>query len=208
MHDLDRTQIGLAPESGWNHAGGAVMNEDEQMSLAAEMMEVASEEEFEYFLGDLISKGAKAFGSFISSPTGQALGGVLKGAAKQLLPAAGQALGGLLGGPAGSQIGGQLASAASGMFEAEAEMEEQEWEAANTFVKLATDAVKNAAAAPPNADPATVAHSAVIEAAKVHAPTIVPALMNDASRGHGDVSGRAASGRWVRHGHRIILHGI
>jgi len=208
MHDLDRTQIGLTPESFGPSRGGMVLNEDEQMSLAAEMMEVNSEEEFEDFLGDLISKGAQAVGSFISSPTGQALGGVLKGAAKQLLPVAGQALGGYLGGPSGAQIGGQLGSAASGLFESEAEMEEQEWEAANTFVKLATDAVKNAASAPPGADPVAVAKSAVVEAAKVHAPAIVQALANGASHGLQDPSGRGASGRWVRHGNRIILYGV
>jgi len=208
MHDLDRTQVGLAPDS---YGTAATVNEDEQMQLASDLMEVNSEEEFEDFLGDLISQGAKALGGFISSPTGNALGSVLKGAAKQLLPVAGQALGGFIGGPAGAQIGGQLASAASGMFEAEAEAEEQEWEAANTFVKLATDAVKNAAAAPPGSDPVAVAKSAVVEAAKVHAPAIVPAIANgrQAGRHHGRHHRCGeTSGQWVRDGRKIILHGV
>jgi len=204
MHDLDRTQMGYEAEAYGPMQRGGVLNEDEQTSLAAELMEVNSEEEFEDFLGDLISSGAKAIGGFINSPTGQALGGVLKGAAKQLLPVAGQALGGYLGGPAGAQIGGQLGSAASGLFETE--MEEQEWEAANTFVKLATDAVKTAASAPPGSDPGAVATNAVVEAAKVHAPAIVPAIANGAAM-HGKHH-RRHTGRWVRHGNRIILHGV
>ena len=105
-------------------AGQGVFNENEQMELAAELLEVSSEAEMDQFLGDLISKAGKAIGKFVSSPTGQAIGGVLKGAAKQLLPVAGQALGGFLGGSTGSQLGGQLGSAASDMFEAEAEERE------------------------------------------------------------------------------------
>ena len=205
MHDLDRTQMGgVAPEAYRPMPRGTVLNEDEQAGLAAELMEVTSEEEFEDFLGDLISGAAKTIGGFINSPTGEALGGVLKGAAKQLLPVAGTALGGYLGGPAGAQIGGQIGSAASGMFETE--MEEQEWEAANTFVRLAADAATNAASAPPGADPAAVAKNAVVEAAKVHAPSIVPALASGAAM-H-DCGCHRHTGRWVRHGHRIILHGV
>jgi hypothetical protein len=207
MHDIDRTQVGLAGESYEPHAGGPVFNEDEQTSLAAEMMEIGSEQEFEDFLGDLISKATHAIGGFINSPTGHALGGVLKGAAKQLLPMAGQALGGMVGGPAGGQIGGQLASAASGLFEAE--MEEREWEAANTFVQLSGEAAKNAASAPPGANPMAVAKQAVVEAAKVHAPALVPALAGGPhANGFGPSSGPASSGRWVRHGRKIILHGV
>jgi len=139
MHDLDRTQIGLAGESFETGHGNGVFSEEEQMGLAAEMMEINSEEEFEDFLGDLISKGVQAIGGFIGAPAGQALGGVLKNAAKKLLPMAGQALGGFIGGPAGSQLGGQFGSLVSDSFEAEMEM--QEWEAANRFVKVAGEAV-------------------------------------------------------------------
>ena len=48
----------------------------------------------------------------VKSPVGQALGGILKGAARQALPMVGSALGGYFGGPAGAKIGGQLASGA------------------------------------------------------------------------------------------------
>jgi hypothetical protein len=130
--------------------------------------------------------------------------------AKQLLPVAGKALGTYLGGPAGGQIGGTLGSAAGGLFEAETE--ERDWETANQFVKLATEATKNAAEMGPGGDPHAVAQKAIVEAAKVHAPHLVGHLMG----GHGHHQGcgchhqgeRRHHGRWYRHGERIILVGV
>jgi hypothetical protein len=136
------------------------------------------------------------------------VGGVLKGAAGKLLPMAGSAIGGYFGGPAGAQIGGKLAQTAGGFFglgEA-GESEEREWEAATTFVRLAGDTVKNAAAAPPGANPAQVAQTALAQAAQVHAPGLVgpaPGPMNGGPAGPG--GGR--SGRWIRRGGKIVLFG-
>ncbi len=209
-HDIDRTQVGYAHEneSYAFRPGGQMFNEDEHMNLAAGLMEVNSEEELDNFLGDVISGAAKAVGKFVSSPTGQALGNGLKDVAKQLLPVAGQALGDYVGGGAGGQIGSALGSAAAGLFEAEAE--EQEWEAANTFVKVATDAAKTAASMP-GGDPHAVAKHAILEAVKVHAPHLVGALTGG-HHGAGHCSchheqKRHHSGRWLRHGDRIILYG-
>lgn len=206
MHDLDRTQNGISPDSYRSPAlrAGSVLSEDEQMNLAADLMELSNEEEFEQFLGDLVRKAGSAFGNFIKSPAGQAIGGALKDVAKQALTAGGQAIGQHFG-PQGSQIAGALTSAITSQFEAGDE--EQEWEAANNFVKLGAEAVKNAATAAPG-DPHAVAKNAVIEAAKVHAPHLVPALSNGAMhepQGK-DVKGR--SGRWIRHHNRIILLGV
>jgi hypothetical protein len=208
MHDLDRTQNGSSanPFASPRPRTGTVLNEAEQMDFATDLMELESEEDFENFLGDLISQGAAAAGKFISSPTGQALGGVLKDAAKQLLPVAGQAVGTYFGGPAGGQIGGALGSAASDALEAETEA--QEWEAANTFVKLAADAVNNAAAAPAGANPEAVAQNAVVEAAKVHAPHLIAALSNGRPDRFEAPHRSRRSGRWMRHGRRIILFGV
>ena len=129
--------------------------------------------------------------------------------AKQLLPVAGQALGTYLGGPEGGQIGGQLGSAAGGLLEAETE--ERDWEAAHQFVKLAAQATKNAAEMP-QGDPQTTARNAIIEAAKIHAPNLVPHLMGHGyghegcgCHHHGE---RRHHGRWYRHGERIVLVGV
>jgi uncharacterized protein (DUF697 family) len=211
-HDMDRTQIGFGQETeGFNFPTGETFNENEQLNLAAQLMEVSSEQELEGFLGDIFSNAANAVGGFISSPTGQALGGVLKGVAKQLLPAAGSAIGGRYGGSAGAAIGGQLGQQAADLFEAESG--EQEWEASNTFVKLATDAAKIAAQAPQNANPMAVAKQAVMDAAKVHAPELLKTINSGTAANGGSVStgtgmGAHHSGRWIRHGKRIILLGV
>jgi hypothetical protein len=183
------------------------LSEEEQMGLAAELMEVTNEEEFENFLGDLLSKGVQAVGKLISSPTGQALGGVLKDAAKTLLPVAGTALGTYFGGPLGGQVGGTLGSAAGNLFEAEAEAEEREWEAANVFVRVAVDAVNNAADAPQHANPHDVARHAVAEAMRRQAPFAPWPDGHEQVPTHEGRSKRHA-GSWVRHGRTIVIHGV
>ncbi len=212
-HDIDRTQIGLAPGGGSYapRSNGPVLNEEQHAQMASALMDVNSEEELEYFLGDIISGVANTVGKFISSPTGQALGQGLKAVAKQVLPIAGQALGDYVGGGAGGQIGGALGTAAAGALEMEAE--EMEWEAANTMVKIATDAVKKAAEAPQTANPQAIAKKAIIEAAKIHAPHIVGALTGEGHEGgcgchHPHHHGRHHAGRWYRHGERIVLVGV
>ena len=89
MHDLDRTQNGSSSQSyaSPHPRNQTVLNQDVQMDIAADLMELETEEEFENFLGDLIPLATEAAGgTFINSPTDQALGRVLKDSAKQLLP--------------------------------------------------------------------------------------------------------------------------
>jgi uncharacterized protein (DUF697 family) len=212
MHEFDIPAFPHETES-FEYSYPKVLSESQELELAAELMEVNSEQELEQFLGDLIKKAGGAIGGFIKGPVGQALGGALKGVAKQVLPMAGQALGGMFGGPAGSAIGGQLASAAGGMFGLELEAGEQEFEAATNFVRLAADAVKNAAAAPPNANPHAVAQAAVSQAAQIHAPGLMGpgpepprpgAFGPEPTRPYGG----GHSGRWIRRGGKIVLLGV
>ena len=130
------------------------------------------------FLGDLIKKAGRAVGTFIRSPVGKAVGGWLKGAAKQALPLAGGALGGFVGGPLGAKIGSGLASYAGGALGLEAEMsqEDREFEGAKNFVKLAADAVKSVAAVPPGANPVEAAKAAVRAAVQNAPPDFSVAL--------------------------------
>jgi uncharacterized protein (DUF697 family) len=207
MHEFDIPVFPHETES-YEYSYPRILSESQEMELAAELMEVNNEQELEQFLGDLIKKAGSALGGIIRSPIGQALGGALKGVAKQVLPMAGQALGGAIGGPAGSQIGGQLASAAGSIFGLELEASEQEFEAAQTFVRLAADAVKNAATAPPGANPHMVARDAVTQAAQMHAPGLFanePTGKSGAEPPAG--SGKGHTGRWIRHGNKIILLG-
>jgi uncharacterized protein (DUF697 family) len=202
MHDIDRTQVGHETEQA---PYGYEMEDSE---LVGELMEVQSEEEFEQFLGSLLARAVSAAGGFLSTPTGKALGGLLKGAARQILPVVQQV--------AGSGTTGELEDEDAGM--SEAEMEALELEAAQTFVNLAQEAAVNAAQAPQDADPAAVAHKAVADAAQVHAP----ALLGRPSAGPPPIgqpvrpkpsgcqcsgSARAHGGRWIRRGNRIIVYG-
>ena len=208
MESFDHSQ----PGSSRGYAtttNGHGLSEEQQMDLASHLMELETEEEFENFLSDIISKGVKAVGGFIDSPTGQAVGGALKDAAKTLLPVIGHAVGQRYGGEAGGQILGAAGQFAADQLEAEAEAEEQEWEAANVFVKVVLDTVNNAADAPRHADPHEVAHHAVAHAMRKHAPGAARAWL----RGHHEGAVRNGTrhhrtGHWVREGHNIVVHGI
>src|SRR5262245_3766691 len=102
MHDIDRTQMEFSPElSGFETEqfeflgeqewggeifGEAVLTEADEVELATELLEVSDEAELDQFLGNLIKRAGGAVGKFVSSPVGQAIGGVLKAAAKKALP--------------------------------------------------------------------------------------------------------------------------
>lgn len=229
MHDIDRTQLESNPalenyeqeqyeygefgeygETEWSGEAG-IFNESQAMELAAELLEVSSEEELDRFLGGLIKKAGQVAGKFIKSPVGQQLGGLLKGAAKQALPMVGSAIGGYFGGSGGAKIGSQVASTAGRIFGLELEglsHEDQEYEAAKRFVQFAGTAAKNAALSPQVANPKALAQSAVAAAARQLAPGLVRSSSSVATGGTCSACGRGAmSGRWVRRGSKIILLG-
>lgn len=82
------------------------------------------------------------------------------------------------------------------------EQEDQEFEGATRFVRLAADTVKKAAAAAPGADPRAVAQSAAISAAR----KLAPGLIKKAGGMAGSM-GRGQSGRWARRGNKIVIYG-
>ena len=154
-----------------------------------------------------MKKAAKAGGKFMQSPTGQALGGILKAAAKKALPIVGQAAGGFLGGPAGAALGGKLASLAGQQFGLEVEglsEEDAQFELARQFVRLGGAASVRAAYASPRMDPMSAAQAAMAAAARRHAPGLLGPYADGGSSGW--AGGR--SGRWFRRGRKIILVGV
>jgi hypothetical protein len=197
----------FGPSGGYERPSQG-LSEAEQADLAAELMEVTNEAELEGFLDGLLSKGLGALGKIVGGPTVNALGGVLKDAAKAVLPIAGGALGSLVG-PAGTQVGQALGSAVGNLFEAEAEAEEREWEAANVFVKVSLDALNHAADASPHAHPHQIARHAVDAAMRRHAP-FVHWRHGHHNGHHGagmhDRQRRRHMGSWVRHGNTIVVH--
>jgi len=175
---------------------GSVFSETDELEFAAEFLAVQNEQELDRFLGDLISRAGRAVGTFVRSPTGQALGGILKTAAKQVLPIAGQAIGGAIGGGRGAQLGAQAAAAAGRMFGLELEglsPEDKEFEIAKSFVRFAGETVRTAVTARGPASPPTLAKAAAARAATRYAP----GLLRSATP--------ALSGRWVRHGRNIVV---
>lgn len=154
----------------------APLSEMQEMELASELLEVTSEAELEQFLGGLFKKVASGVGSFMKSGTGKALGGILKNVAKKALPVVGGALGSFVAPGVGTALGSKLGSMASNLFEVELETmneQEAEFEVARRYVRLASTAARNAALAPRNAPPRTVARAAVVSAARKHAPGLV-----------------------------------
>lgn len=254
MHDIDGTQSSLRQneyefnfeteaENGEAEAFEAEayeqegpLGEAETMELASELLEVQSEEELEQFLGSLIQKigstasgAARAIGDFSRTPTGQALVGVLRNAAKEALPAIGTAVGTRYGGPLGGQLGGlagQGLGAALGLELEGLSHEDQHFEVAQGIVRLAGDAAQKAAAMRVTAGtPQQKAKVAFIEAAKTYAPGLIRPVGRNGNggngrqgsedAGYGGGSGRREqhgkrrhSGRWVRRGETLVLMGL
>jgi hypothetical protein len=186
---------------GEAESSGGVFNEQQEMELAAELLEVSNEQELEQFLGGLIGMAGKALGGLVKGGLGKNLGGILKGVAKKALPIAGGALGTFFGGPVGTAVGSSLGSMAGSALGLELEGlsgEDREFEAARQFVKFAGEAVRNALQAPPNADPAVVAHAAASNAGRSYAPGFFG----------GQPPHTSNSGRWMRRGSKIVLFGV
>ncbi len=202
------------------------LNEAQEMELASELLGVSNEAELDHFLGSLISSVGRGLKRFAGSSLGRALGGLLKPLAKKLLPIATGALGTFIGGPLGGVAASQLGNLASRAFGLELEgmsSEDAEFEVARRFVRFASAAAKNAANAPPSADPRTTAQIAVTTAAQQHAPGLLrggvlpvpvaspafpaePAVTSAQAPCHCHHTRR--KGVWVRRGRRILLIGV
>lgn len=209
MHDIDRSFMEAESESFefTGEAEGEVFGEAEVEELASELLTISNESELDQFLGDLIKKAGHAVGHFVKGSVGKSVGGLLKGAAKHLLPMAGSALGNLVVPGLGGMIGGNLASAAGSALGLELEglsQEDQQFEVAKQFVRLAGDCAKTALA-DPGKPPLVAAREAMMKAAQRFAP----GLLNEVGPQSGAASGAARqSGRWVRRGNRIVLYGV
>lgn len=220
MHDLDRTLRSQEPETesydleaqifgeteGDYEDGTYEISEEDEIDLAAELLAVNDEQELDEFFRNLFKK-AKSF-------AGSALKNYLKPLARKALPFAARAVGGFIGGPAGAAIGGKLGSYASTLFEVDFESmdgEVQDMEVARHFVRFASAAANNAAASGGSGDPAAVARTAIVQAAKTHAPGLLrPSRPGANFRTNGGAvsRSRATSGRWIRRDGRIVLLGV
>jgi len=224
MHDIDRIEMEFeseldALESGQFEFeeeadvfgevyGESPFSEGEEMELAAELLEVSSEAEIDQFLGKIFKKVGR-FVRHVARP----LGGVLKGIAKKALPFVGGALGSFIPIPGvGTAVGTALGSAVGNALEVELEgmsFEDQEFEMARRFVRIAGTAAKQAAQAQPSADPQTVVKTAVMNATKQHVPGLMTGMPAPSATPSPTTVGRPGrSGRWIRRGRKIILYGV
>jgi len=217
MHDLDRKDLVFetdvfepALEGSFEEFDGdemevddseGVFDEVEESELASELLAVGDDRELEQFLGGLLKKAAKKLRP-LSNVVRRQVGGLLKSAAKTALPSLAQLAGGAFGGPVGAALASQAGPLLGSMFGMELEglsPEDQEFEAAKQFVKLAGAAIENAANAGGRGSPVQIAKQAVVDAARQHAPGLV-------RRAGGQ--GRQQQGSWYRRGNRIVLVGV
>jgi len=199
--DSFETEEFEAGELGWTAETGAeeVFSEIEEMKLAAALLEVSDEAKLDRFLGNLIGQAGQAVGRFVSSPTGQALSGILKNTAKQALPIVERALSRYVGMDSGTQIGEQHTSEAGRIFGLELEglsPEDKEFEVAKRFVRFGGAAVKHAISTPITADSREMAKKAIVQAAQRHAPGLLRVGLGTPKN----------TGHWRRSGHNIIVN--
>lgn len=220
MHNLDRV---LTQQETFNEASygnheyqGEAMNEYSheynaeyvgefnEAEFAAELLSIGNEAELEQFFGKLFRTVAKGVSSIARSPVGKIIGGALRQAAKTALPALGAALGSAIPIPGvGTALGGMAGRALAGALEMEASglsSEDREFEAAQGVVRLAAEAARAAASAPPGANPNTVASNAIKAAINAMGGY-------SAGRSIGVSARRAPQGRWIRRGNTIVIIG-
>ena len=178
----------------------AVFGEEEELQLAMELLEVASEEELEQFLGNVFKsvwKGVKKVGSTIAK-VAKPLGGALKAMAKTALPFVGGALGSMIPIPGvGTALGSALGRAASNALELEMAAEapaDRELELARRFVRIAGQAARLAADGDGSARAVESALTRALHQQLPHFRSPAPQQEEE-------------SGRWRRRGNRIVVMG-
>lgn len=227
MHDLDRAmfetgEFGYEAEHAEQEEFLEILNEQEhgetnqgesaqlaevdrttlEMELATELLEVQTEDELGRWFGNVVSGAVGAAGRFAQSPTGRALGGIVKKAAGEALPVIGRGIGGYID-PQYADVGERVGKGLGTVLGLELEglsQEDREFEVARAFVRFAGSASRQASKAPPGTPPAAAALAAATAAARHHLPGLQPSL------GSGRTA-RRRSGRWQRRGDTIVIFG-
>ncbi len=183
------------------------LSETEEMELASELLEVASQGDLEQFLDDVFQAAGQAVGNFVRSDAGRALGGILsdslRSAAQQALPVVGRAIGDMAG---AGDLGASAGSAAGPLLGLELE----------GTVRGGPRVRDGPAAGPvrrfrgrrrPRWHPRAYrqpkfARTAASRAARIYAPGLLPRLQGRSTRNW------PRGGRWVRRGRTIVLYGF
>jgi hypothetical protein len=184
------------------------------MALAAELLNVSSDQEFGRLVSGLIKRATNIVGKKGWSHAFGRLRQMLEGLGHQLLPLGGAAVGNLVAPGVGGVVGSSLMSEAGRLFGVETEgmsPEDEQYEIARRYIRLVGAAAQEVAQTPPVAPPEQIAQHALMTAAQQHAPglMIAPIGMSPQPRpyGHRRPRGRR-QGTWTRHGDTIVLHGV
>ena len=183
--------------------GGAT---DREVGLANELLGVSGEQELDRFLGDLVNGAVSAVRQFARTDAGRAVGGVLKSAARNVLPQLGRMAGDAVG-PGAGAVGQRVGRWAANRLEVAPQTEglsaeDREYETARAFVRFAQETAQRAAQAGTAVPAIVAARQAARDAARTHLPGLL--RPGDGPR----FAAPAAQGRWVRHGNRIVILGL
>jgi hypothetical protein len=183
------------------------LSDVDQAELAVDLLNVANETELDRFIDRLMHRTSQAVGGRIREPVAQGLKDIFRTSAAKAMPQAARtpALR-TVSGERAAENGARFAQVASRFFGLELEglsPEDQELEIAKAFVRLAYEAVKNAAAMPARLPAQTAAQLAAMKAAKKLAPGLLRKLAGTESKSR--APGVSSTGRWVRRGRNIIL---
>lgn len=220
MHDLDRQQLEHYEQTELvGEHGTGELTETQEMELAAQFLEIASEAELEEFLGDLFQR-AKAVAGDAYSAASRAYKSdlvqkqvlpTLKTVGRTVIPLAVSTGVNYLAPGHGAEAGRAAKQLTDYWLREELEGlsgEDREFELARSYVRFAMDALQRALDAPPRVPGPVAAQIAVTEAAREHAPglvPVVPQLVNGgAARGAAN-GAEPSSGRWVRQGSSIAI---
>jgi hypothetical protein len=182
--------------SNWTGAPAAVApmsDGGDEMALAADLLEVGTEAELERVLRRVIGRAGILGARVLRSPMAPVLIAELKGATRQVLPLGRRTRVVVASGPLKAR---RIAHGAN-LFGLELEglsPEDKEFALGQQMVRFAGEAARNAGKAPVSSPAA--ARAAVLEAARRHAPGLLPQLQPPPSR----------QGRWSRQDGRIVLH--
>jgi hypothetical protein len=192
-------------------AAGSPFSEAENLELAAQLLDVKSEQELDHFLGDLVGKawkGIRQVGRTVAQ-VAKPLAGVLKPIVKTALPMVGGALGSFIpipgvGTALGSAVGGMIGNAI-GNEVGEVEGLHRDIEVAKRIVDVAGSAARMAAQSPATGDPHASAQAAVLKAVQTHMPQLTPQLQKIQAQSSPRAAGR--QGRWIQRRNRIEILG-
>jgi len=157
MHDIDRVRLEI-PSLGQEFEGealqadqfeyedkgpyghGQLWGETENMELASELLEVSNEFDLDNFISALVGKATSLLNGLVSDQKKQALAGILKGAAKQILPGIASSFGSQDPGPATAKAGRIFGLELEGLSN-----EDREFEVARRYVDFAGEAARKLA---------------------------------------------------------------